>query len=319
MKILKTVQRIPGGLMVVPLFLGAIINLLFPEILDVGGMTTATFKTGASSFIGASLMCVGSQITITKVGEPLKRGAVLLLAKFLAGFLPTLLVSHLFGAAGLLGITPLMLLAAVTNSNGGMYLGLMTQFGDENDLGAQSLLGINDGPFLTLIGMGLAGLASFDYMSLIASVGTLVVGIVLGNVDKDIREFLKPGIMFTLPFLAFCLGTGLNLKNIVTGGLTGIVLGLLVVVLTGLFTISADKLILKRPGYAGAALCTTAGNAVATPAILAEAAPNLAGQVEAATAAVATAVIVTAVLCPIVTSLMAKKFGCPGAQKLPDK
>lgn len=319
MKILKTVQKIPGGLMVIPLFLGAIINLLFPEILDVGGMTTATFKTGASSFIGASLMCVGSQITITKVGEPLKRGAVLLLAKFLAGFLPTLLVSQLFGAAGILGITPLMLLAAVTNSNGGMYLGLMTQFGDENDLGAQSLLGINDGPFLTLIGMGLAGLASFDYMALLGSVGTLFVGILLGNIDKDTREFLKPGIMFTLPFLAFCLGTGLNLKNIVTGGLTGIFLGVLVVVLTGLFTISADKLILKRPGYAGAALCTTAGNAVATPAILAEAAPNLAGQVEAATAAVATAVIVTAILCPIVTSLAAKKFGSPGAQRLPNR
>lgn len=319
MKILKTVQKIPGGLMVVPLFLGAIINLLFPEILDVGGMTTATFKTGASAFIGASLMCVGSQITVTKVGEPLKRGAVLLLAKFLAGFLPTLLVSQLFGAVGILGITPLMLLAAVTNSNGGMYLGLMTQFGDENDLGAQSLLGINDGPFLTLIGMGLAGLASFDYMALLGSVGTLFVGVLLGNIDKDIREFLKPGIMFTLPFLAFCLGTGLNLKNIVTGGLTGIFLGILVVALTGLFTISADKLILRRPGYAGAALCTTAGNAVATPAILAEAAPNLAGQVEAATAAVATAVIVTAILCPIVTSLAAKKFGSPGAQRLPNK
>lgn len=319
MKILKTVQKIPGGLMVVPLFLGAIINLLFPEILDVGGMTTATFKTGASSFIGASLMCVGSQITINRVGEPLKRGFVLLAAKFLAGFLPTLLVSQLFGAAGVLGITPLMLLAAVTNSNGGMYLGLMTQFGDENDLGAQSLLGINDGPFLTLIGMGLAGLASFDYMALLGSVGTLLVGILLGNIDKDIREFLKPGILFTLPFLAFCLGTGLNLKNIVTGGLTGIFLGILVVTLTGLFTISADKLILRRPGYAGAALCTTAGNAVATPAILAEAAPNLAGQVEAATAAVATAVIVTAILCPIVTSFIAKRFGCPGAQRLPDK
>lgn len=54
-----------------------------------------------------------------------------------------------------------MLLAAVTNSNGGMYLGLMAQFGDENDLGAQSLLGINGGPFLTLLGMGVAGPASF--------------------------------------------------------------------------------------------------------------------------------------------------------------
>lgn len=315
MKILKTVQKIPGGLMVVPLFLGAVINLVCPQILDIGGMTTATFKTGSSAFIGASLMCVGSQINITKVGEPLKRGAVLLLAKFLAGFLPTLIVSQIFGPGGVLGITPLMLLAAVTNSNGGMYLGLMTNFGDENDLGAQSLLGINDGPFLTLLGMGLAGLASFDWMALLGSVGTLIVGIVLGNIDHDIRDFLQPGVLFTLPFLAFCLGTGLNLKNIVTGGFTGIFLGILVVVLTGLFTISADKFILKRPGYAGAALCTTAGNAVATPAILGEVAPNLADQVEAATAAVATAVIVTAILCPIVTSFMAKKFGCPAETK----
>lgn len=311
MKILKTVQKIPGGLMIVPLFLGAILNTLFPQILDIGGMTTATFKTGAGSFIGASLMCVGSQITITKIGEPLKRGGVLLVAKFCAGFIPTLIVTQLFGPSGILGITPLMLLAAVTNSNGGMYLGLMSNFGDENDLGAQSLLGINDGPFLTLLGMGLAGLASFDYMSLLASVGTLIVGIILGNIDKDIREFLKTGIIFLLPFLAFCLGTGLNLKAIVSGGLIGLALGVLTTVLTAIFTIPADKFILKRPGYAGAALCTTAGNAVATPAILAEAAPNLASQVDAATAAVATAVIVTAILCPIITSWAAKKFGCP--------
>ena len=163
-------------------------------------------------------MCVGSQITINRVGEPLKRGFVLLAAKFLAGFLPTLLVSQLFGAAGVLGITPLMLLAAVTNSNGGMYLGLMTQFGDENDLGAQSLLGINDGPFLTLIGMGLAGLASFDYMALLGSVGTLLVGILLGNIDKDIREFLKPGILFTLPFMALFVGTGRKIKTLLLAG-----------------------------------------------------------------------------------------------------
>lgn len=315
MKILKTVQKIPGGMMVVPLFLGAIVNLICPQILDIGGMTTATFKTGAGAFIGASLMCVGSQITVTKIGEPLKRGVVLTLAKFLAGFIPTLIVANVFGAKGILGITPLMLLAAVTNSNGGMYLGLMTNFGDENDLGAQSILGINDGPFLTLLGMGLAGLSSFDYKALIASVGTLIVGIVLGNIDKDIRDFMKPGIMFTVPFLAFALGTGLNLKNIVAGGGIGIVLGLLVVALTALFTIPSDKFILRRPGYAGAALCTTAGNAVATPALLVAADPKLADQEASATAAVATAVIVTAILCPIVTSFVAKKFGCPGDER----
>lgn len=315
MKILKTVQKIPGGLMIVPLFLGAVVNLLFPQFLDLGGMTTATFKSGASAFIGASLMCVGSQITITRVGEPLKRGAVLLAAKFLAGFVPTVIVNMIWGPAGVLGITPLMILAAVTNSNGGMYLGLMTNFGDENDLGAQSLLGINDGPFLTLLGLGLAGVASFDWKALLASVVPLIIGIILGNLDKDIRKFLEPGIMFTLPFLAFCLGTGLDLRNIVSGGSIGIALGVLVVVLTALFTITADKLILRRPGYAGAAICTTAGNAVAVPAIIAEASPALAYQVEAATAAVATAVIVTAILCPVVTSLAAKKFGCPKLER----
>lgn len=126
MKILKTVQKIPGGLMIVPLFLGALFNLICPQFLELGGMTTATFKSGAGSFIGASLLCVGSQITVTKIGEPLKRGAVLLTAKFLAGFLPTLLIANIFGAEGIATITPLMLLAAVTNSNGGMYLGLMT-------------------------------------------------------------------------------------------------------------------------------------------------------------------------------------------------
>ena len=178
-------------------------------------------------------------------------------------------------------------------------------------MGAQSLLGINDGPFLTLLGLGLAGIASFDAKSLLASVGTLIVGIVLGNIDSDIRDFLKPGIMFTLPFLAFALGTGLNLTNVVKGGGTGILLGVLTVVLTALFTIPSDRLILKRPGYAGAALCTTAGNAVATPALVAAADASLAYQVEDATAAVAAAVIVTAILCPIVTSFVAKHWGCP--------
>lgn len=311
MKILKTVQKVPGGLMVIPLFLGAVINLIFPQLLDIGGMTTATFKSGAGSFIGASLLCVGSQITITRIGEPLKRGFVLLIAKFLAGFVSTLVVAKIFGPTGVIGLTPLMLLAAVTNSNGGMYLGLMSQFGDENDLGAQSLLGINDGPFLTLIGMGMAGLASFDAIALLASVGPLIVGIILGNLDKDIKKFLEPGILFTLPFLAFCLGTGLNLKNIVTGGVTGILLGIVVVILSVLFILPADRFILKRPGYAAFALCTTAGNAVAVPAIIAQVDPSLQGQVDAATAAVATAVIVTAIIAPVITSYFVKKYGSP--------
>lgn len=44
MKILKSVKKVPGGLMVIPLLLGASINTFFPTALSIGGFTTALFK-----------------------------------------------------------------------------------------------------------------------------------------------------------------------------------------------------------------------------------------------------------------------------------
>ena len=34
MKIFKTVNRVPGGLMVVPLFLGMVLNTFFPDLVE---------------------------------------------------------------------------------------------------------------------------------------------------------------------------------------------------------------------------------------------------------------------------------------------
>lgn len=309
MKILKTVQKVPGGLMIVPLFLGAIVNTCFPQVIKIGGLTTATFSTGSIAFVGCCLMCVGAQINPRGVVESVKRGAVLVIAKFLAGFIPALIITKMFGSNGFLGLTPLMLLAAITSSNGGMYLGLMAELGDEYDMGAQSLLGLDVGPFFTLIGMGAAGITSLNVVALIASIGTMIVGFILGNLDEDIRDFLKNGTLFTLPFIGFSLGTSINIKNIITGGAVGIVLGLLVVLLSFIFLVPADKYILRRPGYAAAANCSSAGSAVAVPAIIGQVSPNLVGQVGAATTAVAASAIVTAILCPILTTMAIKKWG----------
>ena len=41
MKIYRAVNRVPGGLMVVPLFIGMIINTFFPNLLKIGGFTEA--------------------------------------------------------------------------------------------------------------------------------------------------------------------------------------------------------------------------------------------------------------------------------------
>ena len=39
MRIYKTINKVPGGLMVVPLFIGMVINTFFPHLLKIGGFT----------------------------------------------------------------------------------------------------------------------------------------------------------------------------------------------------------------------------------------------------------------------------------------
>ena len=167
----------------------------------------------------------------------------------------------------------------------------------------------NDGPFLTLVAVGASGMADIPLQSILCAVAPILVGLILGNLDKDIADFLKPGLNVLIPFFAFCLGAGISLGNLVTGGLSGILLGVICVAWSGLFCILADKFILKRPGYAGAALSSAAGNCVATPAAVAVAAPAFEPYVESATAQCAAAVIVTVLLVPLVTTWAAKKWG----------
>ena len=61
------IEKVPGGMMVIPLILGAVINTLFPEALEIGGFTTALFKNGATTLIGAFLLCMGAGISIKAI------------------------------------------------------------------------------------------------------------------------------------------------------------------------------------------------------------------------------------------------------------
>ena len=75
MKILKNVQRVPGGLMVIPLFLGVLCNTFIPDFLTMGGYLTATFSNGGTnSIMGVFFVAVGAQIRVKQAPEILKRG-----------------------------------------------------------------------------------------------------------------------------------------------------------------------------------------------------------------------------------------------------
>ena len=310
MKILDTVKKVPGGMMVVPLLLGCLANTFFPQVLKIGGSTTALWSSqGTGPLIAAALFVIGSQIDFRGAGEVLKRGFVLLLAKFVAGAAVGILVGNLFGPAGVLGISALAIVSAVTNSNGGLYMSLSATYGSPTDVGAQSLLGINDGPFLTLLAFGASGMAAIPIKDFVAAILPIIVGMILGNLDRNIAKFLEPAVAILIPFFAWCLGAGINVQNLFAAGLQDIFLGVFCVLWSGAICIAADKLINRRPGYAGAAVSSAAGNCVATPALVAAASPALLPYVESATVQCAAAVIITVIGTPLLTTWAVKMWG----------
>ena len=46
MRIYKAINRVPGGLMVVPLFIGMELSTFFPTLLKIGGCTEAPTSVG---------------------------------------------------------------------------------------------------------------------------------------------------------------------------------------------------------------------------------------------------------------------------------
>ena len=321
MKIMQTVKKIPGGMMVVPLLLGACVNTFFPGLWTTfdGTFTTYLWKSGAMPILAVFLFCNGATIDFKKAGVPLAKGLIITVVKVGVGIIIGVLVSSIFGAAGILGLTPLAIVGAIANSNGGLYASLAGEYGDSTDVGAVSILSINDGPFFTMVALGAAGIAKIPFNTLIGCVIPIVVGCLLGNLDEDIRKFCEPGAVMMIPFFSFPLGAGLNLKNLIVAGFPGILLGLVCCAVTGFAGYGVYKALqpVKALGIehpeVGAAIGTTAGNAAATPAAVAAADAALLSISEAATAQVTCAVIVTAILCPLLVTWLhnmeAKKAG----------
>lgn len=310
--IMNFVKKVPAGMMVVPLLLGCLINTFFPDALQIGGLTTALFSSaGSSTSVGILLFCMGTTLRLRDMPAVLKRGGLLLAAKFAIGAAIGILIGKCFGPAGFLGLTSLSVICAMTNSNGSVFFSLMTEFGDEKDCACMPILAINDGPFLTLIALGASGMADIPFMSLIAAVIPILAGMLLGNLDKKVGEFFGPAGAVIIPFTGFALGAGIDLASVIEGGLSGILLSILTIFVGGAFVTICDRVIGRRPGYAGWAVATTAGNAVAVPAAVALADPALQSMAASATVQVAASTVLTALFVPLIVSWWAKKYGCP--------
>ena len=345
-QIKKSIEKVPGGLMVVPLFFAALLNTIdqmhipfimsflkslgvapvkpgIYEFLKIGGFTQWLFKDGALPLIALFLFCCGSQMNLRVGGVAMKKGILLTASKYFTGLIVGVLWGKLSGDMmnGFLGLSTMAIIAAMTNGNGGMYAALTGQYGNRSDVGAVAVLSLNDGPFFTLMALGMLG-ANFPIIAFIAVLLPIGIGMLLGNLDPDIRSFLKPGESLPIPFFAFALGAGMNFATFFNPKVVvaGVTLGLMTVVLTGLTGILVFKLFREKSQIAPVAEASTAGNAVGTPAAIAAAASVAAGAgmmspaeaqayknlVEIATLQVSLSTLTTAILCPFAVIMMDK-------------
>ena len=292
MKILQTVNKVPGGLMVVPMFIGILVNTFAPDALKIGGFTEALTNKGYLTLIAMYLFVVGTKMTLRAAPVMLKRGFGIMFAKVGVAIVLSMAVAYFFNG-DFLGLSTLAILAAMNDTNGGMFMALTSTFGDKEDAGTYVPQSIETGPFLTMLILVGAGLAHIPWLTMVSVIAPIAAGAILANLDEELREFFGSREAIIVPFMAFALGQTINLNAVAKAGLQGIVLGLTVLVATGTACILIDRL-LGGSGVAGAAASSTAGNAAGTPQAVAIADPSYALIAPVATIQVAASVIITA-------------------------
>jgi 2-keto-3-deoxygluconate permease len=309
----RAIEKVPGGMMVVPLLVGAVIATFFPDTPKFFGSFTGALFSGALTILAVFYVCMGASIDFRATPHIVKKGGTLLIVKVGVAILLGLIFGQILGEAPVTagvfaGVSTLAIVAAMNDTNGGLYMALMGQYGRPSDVGAYTIMSLESGPFLTMITLGVAGLSAFPWQTLVGAILPLVVGMIIGNLDREMRDFLGRAVPVMIPFFAFALGTGLDLSKVWQAGLLGLGMGVAVVVVTGIPLFFADR-ITGGTGVAGIAAASTAGNAAAVPAIVAAANPAYADAARPATILVAACVVVTAILTPIVTAWVSRAVG----------
>jgi len=303
-------EKVPGGMMLIPLLIGAVIHTLAPDAGKSLGSFTGALFTGLTPILGVFYVCLGATLDVRATAYIARKGGTLLGSKIAFAALVGVVLGRFMNEApisgGLFnGLSVLAVVAALSDTNGGLYMSLMGQFGRNRDVGAYSVMSLESGPFITMLILGVAGLSAFPWQALVGAILPLVLGMLLGNLDPEMRRFLAPAVPALVPFLGLTLGLTIKLTAVWKAGLLGLALGLFVVFVGGAVLLLADKLS-HGDGIAGLAAATTAGNAAVVPMIVAQANPAYRAAAQSATVLVAASVVVTAILCPVVTVLWAR-------------
>lgn len=144
-RIKRAIEAVPGGMMVVPLFAGAFISTFFPQTATYFGSFTGALFNGALSILAVFYVCMGASIDVKATPYILKKGGTLFGIKVGTAAVIGIVMGQFLGESpidsGLFyGLSTLAVVAALNDTNGGLYMALMGQYGKPRDVGAYSLM-----------------------------------------------------------------------------------------------------------------------------------------------------------------------------------
>ncbi len=306
-------RKVPGGMVLVPMLLFAVINTLFPTLWSsLGGMSQALFKGGTQCLAGFLLFASGTSVSVKGLGRVISHSAPLAVAKLAISFVFGLGFINLFGLDGIWGINGVAFVAVICACNPGVYMGCIQDYGEPDDMANFAILNILTMPAIPIAILAAAGGSSFNPLDIVTILLPFALGMLLGNLDPKIPEMFRAATPLALPFLGMCFGSSINLVSAVQAGVPGIILSLIYLVIHAVIMLPVDRLVGKRPGYAAMAMSSVAGISVAVPAMLGNAYAAYTG---AAVSEIALALIVTSIVSPYLTRAVVKKWGAPHAFK----
>lgn len=313
----KTLQKVPAGTMFVPLIIGAIITTVCQGIFHfdlwegLGNPMQDMFSSsGQMLLIGLMLFCTGTSLKLSDMKAAMHRGVILIITRLVVAYGLSALYFVLFGYEGVLGISFLAFVCAVSSANAALYMGIIQPFGDKADKASFGIMLICSMPLLPLLFLGFFGTSGFGMEQVIQIISLLipfVLGMILGNLDEDIRKVFAGGNAIILPFLGFEFGSTINLFDAFQMLPQGLLLSVIYFIIVIGPSYLVERHLLKRPGYISFASASLAGVALSIPAMAAASNTALEPYATSSVAILAFVLAVTNILAPFMVKWQLKR------------
>lgn len=303
---MKLMKKIPGGTLLIPMLVSALITTFVPTLFHIGGITEAFFAGKSLNFIlGSAIFISGCGLKLKTLNRIIKRYGSILVFRLLINTIAGVLFVKLFGIEGFLGLSAIAFICTITSINPTLFLALAKDFGDDVDKSAFGFVSLVASPVVPMFIYGLTMPTEMDLMPIVSTLIPLVAGIIIGNLDHEFADFLSSGMSFIIVLLGWSVGASINLIEAIKAGLPGIIMIILFYLLSVIPMYAFERFILKRNGISAISLSTAAGLSASVPIVMLTTNPELAPFTSGASAITTLVVIATAVITP----LLAKKVG----------